>query len=154
MVQTYVGKLTGEDLTIGIVVSRFNEFITNKLKEGTVQALKRHHVAEENIHLVEVPGAFEIPLVARKLAEKERIDVVIALGAIIRGETPHFDYVASEVASGINRVSLDCKKPVIFGVLTTDTVEQALERVGVKVNNKGTEAATVAIEMANLLKDL
>ncbi|HLS23775.1 MAG TPA: 6,7-dimethyl-8-ribityllumazine synthase [Pseudogracilibacillus sp.] len=154
MVQTYVGKLTGEDLTIGIVVSRFNEFITNKLKEGTVQTLKRHHVAEENIHLVEVPGAFEIPLVARKLAEKERIDVVIALGAIIRGETPHFDYVANEVASGINRVSLDCKKPVIFGVLTTDTVEQALERVGVKVNNKGTEAATVAIEMANLLKEL
>ena len=154
MVQTYVGKLTGEDLTIGIVVSRFNEFITNKLKEGTVQTLKRHHVAEENIHLVEVPGAFEIPLVARKLAEKERIDVVIALGAIIRGETPHFDYVANEVASGINRVSLDSKKPVIFGVLTTDTVEQALERVGVKVNNKGTEAATVAIEMANLLKEL
>lgn len=147
----YVGKLVGTDMRVGIVVSRFNELITNKLLEGAVNTLRQFDVAEENIYIVEVPGAFEIPLVAQRLAEKDEIDAVITLGAVIRGETPHFDYVSGEVASGVTRVSLDSKKPIIFGVLTTDTIEQALARTGVKLGNKGSEAATTAIEMVNVL---
>lgn len=154
MKQKYVGKLVGTKIKVGIVVSRFNELITNKLLEGALNTLQQYDVAEENIYVVEVPGAYEIPLLAQKLAEKENIDAVLTLGAVIRGETPHFDFVSSEVASGVTRVSLDCKKPVIFGVLTTDTIEQALARTGVKLGNKGSEAATAAIEMVNLLQDL
>lgn len=154
MEATYVGRLIGTDVKIGIVVSRFNELITQKLLDGAVKTLQQYDVARENIHVVEVPGAYEIPLVAQKLAEKESIDAVITLGAVIRGETPHFDYVSAEVASGVTRVSLDCKKPVIFGVLTTDTIEQALARTGVKLGNKGSEAAVAAIEMVQVLKDL
>lgn len=154
MENKYVGKLVGTDVKVGIVVSRFNELITNKLLEGALNTLKQYDVTNENIHVVEVPGAYEIPLVAQKLAEKEEIDAVITLGAVIRGETPHFDFVSGEVASGVTRVSLDSKKPVIFGVLTTDTIEQALARVGVKLGNKGSEAASAAIEMVNVLNDL
>lgn len=154
MKQKYVGKLVGTKIKVGIVVSRFNELITNKLLEGALNTLQQYDVAEENIYVVEVPGAYEIPLLAQKLAEKDNIDAVLTLGAVIRGETPHFDFVSSEVASGVTRVSLDCKKPVIFGVLTTDTIEQALARTGVKLGNKGSEAATAAIEMVNLLQDL
>lgn len=154
MKNKYVGKLVGTDMNVGIVVSRFNELITFKLLEGAVNTLRQFDVTEENICIVEVPGAFEIPLAAQKLAEKEEIDAVITLGAVIRGETPHFDYVSNEVASGVNRVSLDSKKPIIFGVLTTDTIEQALARTGVKLGNKGSEAATVAIEMVNVLNIL
>lgn len=151
MKNKYVGKLVGTNIRVGIVVSRFNELITNKLLEGALNTLRQFDVAEESIHIVEVPGAFEIPLVAQKLAEKGEIDAVITLGAVIRGETPHFDYVSGEVASGVTRVSLDSKKPIIFGVLTTDTIEQALARTGVKLGNKGSEAATAAIEMVNVL---
>lgn len=154
MENKYVGKLVGTDVSVGIVVSRFNELITSKLLEGAINTLRQFDVADANIHVVEVPGAFEIPLLAQKLAEKENIDAVITLGAVIRGETPHFDYVSGEVASGVTRVSLDSKKPVIFGVLTTDTIEQALARTGVKLGNKGSEAATAAIEMVNVLTEL
>lgn len=154
MENKYVGKLVGKGLHVGIVVSRFNELITNKLLEGALNTLGQFDVKKENIHVVEVPGAFEIPLVAQKLADREEIDAVITLGAVIRGETPHFDYVSAEVASGVTRVSLDSQKPIIFGVLTTDTIEQALARTGVKLGNKGSEAATAAIEMANVLSIL
>ncbi len=152
--KTYVGHMSGKELNIGIVVSRFNELVTKELKESAIETLLRHQVDKERIHVVEVPGAFEIPVVAKRLIEREEMDAVIALGAIIRGDTPHFDYVAGEVASGIQRVSLDSGKPVIFGILTTDTGEQAIERLGVKFNNKGAEAAETAIEMANVLKEL
>jgi len=151
MEHKYVGKLVGKQVKIGIVVSRFNELITAKLLEGAMNTLQQFDVALENIHIVEVPGAFEIPLVAQKLSERKDIDAIITLGAVIRGETPHFDYVCSEVASGVTRVSLDSKKPVIFGVLTTDTIDQALSRTGVKLGNKGSEAAIAAIEMVNVL---
>lgn len=154
MEHKYVGKLVGTKIKVGIVVSRFNELITNKLLEGALNTLQQYDVVEDNITIVEVPGAYEIPLIAQKLAEKEDIDAVITLGAVIRGETPHFDFVSSEVASGVTRVSLDSKKPVIFGVLTTDTIEQALARTGVKLGNKGSEAATAAIEMVNVLNEL
>lgn len=154
MEHKYVGKLVGTKIKVGIVVSRFNELITNKLLEGALNTLQQYDVVEDNITIVEVPGAYEIPLIAQKLVEKEDIDAVITLGAVIRGETPHFDFVSSEVASGVTRVSLDSKKPVIFGVLTTDTIEQALARTGVKLGNKGSEAATAAIEMVNVLNEL
>ncbi len=150
----YEGKLVGKGLRFGIVVSRFNEFISGKLLEGALDALGRHEVSSEDIEIAWVPGSFEIPLVARRLAEGGRYDAVICLGAVIRGATPHFDYVAAEVAKGIAHVALDTGVPVMFGVLTTDSIEQAIERAGTKVGNKGFDAAVAAIEMANLLRGL
>ncbi|MDK2823718.1 MAG: 6,7-dimethyl-8-ribityllumazine synthase [Clostridia bacterium] len=153
MVKTFQGKLTAEGLKVGIVVARFNEFITNKLLGGALDALERHGIDTQNIDIAWVPGAFEIPLVAQKMAEKE-YDAVICLGAVIRGATPHFDYVSSEVTKGVAQVGLKSQKPVVFGVLTTDTIEQAIERAGTKAGNKGFEAAVTAIEMCNLLKEI
>ncbi len=147
------GNLNAEGLKFAIVVSRFNSFITERLLEGALDCLVRHGCNKDNIEIFKTPGAFEIPLVAKKLAEKD-YDAVIALGAVIRGETPHFDYVAAEVSKGVASVSLETGKPVIFGVLTTDTVEQAIDRAGAKAGNKGWEAALAAIEMANLLKGM
>lgn len=152
--KTHEGNLIAEGLKFGIVVSRFNEFISSKLLGGAVDALIRHGGDEAGIETAWVPGAFEIPLVAQKLALSGRFDAVICVGAVIRGSTPHFDYVAAEVSKGIAKVSLDAGIPVIFGVLTTDTIEQAIERAGTKAGNKGYDAAVTAIEMANLLKQL
>lgn len=149
---TFEGNLIGQGLKFGIIVARFNEFIGGKLVAGALDALKRHGVAEENIEITWVPGAFEIPLVAKKMAKTQKYDSVICLGAVIRGATAHFDYVANEVSKGIANVSLETEVPVIFGVLTTDTIEQAIERAGTKAGNKGYDAAITAIEMANLLK--
>ncbi|NYE58241.1 6,7-dimethyl-8-ribityllumazine synthase [Carboxydothermus ferrireducens] len=149
--QVFEGKLNGKGLKIGIIVSRFNEFITQKLLAGALDCLTRHEVENTNIDVIWVPGAFEIPLVAKRAAHKD-YDAIICLGAVIRGATPHFDYVAAEVAKGIAAVGLEANKPVIFGVLTTDTIEQAIERAGTKAGNKGWEAALAAIEMANLFK--
>jgi 6,7-dimethyl-8-ribityllumazine synthase len=152
--KVHEGQLIAQDLKFAIVAGRFNEFITEKLINGAVDALKRHGVSEDNIELVWVPGAFEIPLVAKKIAEQKRFDAVICLGAVIRGATPHFEYVSSEVSKGIANVSLMTGVPVIFGVLTTDTIEQAIERAGTKAGNKGFEAAMSAIETANLIRQL
>lgn len=146
------GKLVAEDLKIGIVVGRFNEFIVSKLLGGALDGLKRHGVDENNIDVAWVPGAFEIPLIAKKMTKNEKYDVIICLGAVIKGSTPHFDYVCAEASKGIASVSLSSEKPIIFGVLTTDTIEQAIERAGTKSGNKGYDAAVTAIEMANLLK--
>ncbi|WP_273322593.1 6,7-dimethyl-8-ribityllumazine synthase [Vallitalea guaymasensis] len=151
---TYEGKLIGEGLKFGIVVGRFNEFISSKLLEGAIDALKRHGVSAEDISIAWAPGAFEIPLISKKIAKTNKYDGVICLGAVIRGATAHFDYVASEVSKGIANVSLDTEVPVIFGVLTTDTIEQAIERAGTKAGNKGFEAGMAAIEMANLLRNI
>jgi 6,7-dimethyl-8-ribityllumazine synthase len=150
--KTFEGNLIAQGLKFGIIVGRFNEFIGGKLLAGAMDALKRHGVEEESIEITWVPGAFEIPLVAKKMAKTGNYDGVICLGAVIRGSTPHFDYVSSEVTKGIASVSLDTEVPVIFGVLTTDTIEQAIERAGTKAGNKGYDAAVTAIEMANLLK--
>ncbi|WP_432662366.1 6,7-dimethyl-8-ribityllumazine synthase [Wukongibacter baidiensis] len=150
----YEGKLISEGQKFGIIVGRFNEFIGSKLLGGALDGLKRHGVKEEDIEMVWVPGAFEIPLVAKKMAEGKKYDAVICLGAVIRGATPHFDYVSSEVSKGVASVSLDTGVPVVFGVLTTDTIEQAIERSGTKAGNKGYEAAVTAIEMANLLNEI
>ncbi|AEF16087.1 MULTISPECIES: 6,7-dimethyl-8-ribityllumazine synthase [Thermoanaerobacterium] len=150
----YEGKLIGDGLKVGIVVSRFNEFITNKLLDGALDALRRHGVDDESIDIAWTPGAFEIPLVSKKMATSKKYDAIIALGAVIRGDTPHFDYVANEVSKGIAKISVDYDVPVIFGVLTTDTVEQAIMRAGTKSGNKGFEAAVTAIEMANLIKEI
>ncbi len=150
----YEGQLLGKGLRFGIVVSRFNEFISRKLLEGALDALERHGVAEEDIEIAWVPGSFEIPLVARHMAQSGHDDAVICLGAVIRGATPHFDYVAAEVAKGVAQVALQTGVPVLFGVLTTDTIEQAIERAGTKAGNKGFDAAVAAIEMANLLRQL
>lgn len=152
MPRVFEGHLVGQGLKFGIVVGRFNEFVTNKLLGGAMDALVRHGVDENDIEVAWVPGAFEIPLVAQKMASLGRYDAVICLGAIIRGATPHFDYVAAEVSKGVAKVSLDSKLPVIFGVLTVDTIEQAIERAGTKAGNKGWDAANGALEMANLLK--
>ncbi|MDF2548561.1 6,7-dimethyl-8-ribityllumazine synthase [Anaerosolibacter sp.] len=149
----YEGKLIAQGLKFGIIVGRFNEFIGGKLLSGALDALKRHGVEEKDVEIAWVPGAFEIPLVAKKMAASEKYDGVICLGAVIRGSTPHFDYVSNEVTKGVASVSLDTGVPVIFGVLTTDTIEQAIERAGTKAGNKGYEAAVTAIEMANLLKE-
>lgn len=154
MPRTLEGKISAEGYRFGLVVSRFNDFISSKLVEGAVDALKRHGAAEEQLLLVKVPGAFEIPLAAKKLAESGKVDAVIALGAVIRGSTPHFDYVAGEVSKGIAVVALETKVPVIFGVLTTDNLEQAIERAGTKSGNKGWDAALAAMEMVNLFKQL
>ena len=154
MPKTLEGKISAEGYRFGLVVSRFNDFISSKLVEGAVDALKRHGATEEQLLLVKVPGAFEIPLVAKKLAESGKVDAVICLGAVIRGSTPHFDYVAAEVSKGIAVVALDTKVPVAFGVLTTDNLEQAIERAGTKSGNKGWDAAVAAMEMVNLFKQL
>ncbi|CAM4064242.1 6,7-dimethyl-8-ribityllumazine synthase [Lederbergia lenta] len=148
----YEGNLVGTDLKVGIVVARFNEFITGKLLSGALDALKRHGVSEEDISVAWVPGAFEIPLTAKKMAELNKYDAVITLGTVIRGATPHFDYVCNEAAKGVANVGMQSGIPVIFGVLTTDTIEQAIERAGTKAGNKGWDAAVGAIEMANLYR--
>lgn len=148
----YEGKLVGKGQRVGIVVGRFNEFITGKLLGGALDSLKRHDVADKDVEVAWVPGAFEIPIVAQKMAKSGKYDAVICLGAVIRGSTPHFDYVCSEVSKGVAKVSLDTGIPTIFGVLTTDSIEQAIERAGSKAGNKGWEAAATAIEMVNLLK--
>ena len=147
------GKLTAEGLRVGIVAARFNEFITNKLVSGAIDALTRHGASEENLTMAWAPGAFEIPLVAQKMAGSGKFDAVICLGAVIRGSTPHFDYVSNEVTKGVAHVGLQTGVPTVFGVLTTDTIEQAIERAGTKAGNKGFDAAMTAIEMSNLLKN-
>lgn len=154
MSNLYEGTLLGKGLKFGVVVSRFNEFITRKLLEGAQDALVRHGVNKDDIDVAWVPGSFEIPLIAKKLAESKRYDAVICLGAVIRGATPHFEYIAAEVSKGIARVNLDSGVPVSFGVITTDSLEQAIERAGTKEGNKGFDAAVDAIEMANLLKSI
>jgi 6,7-dimethyl-8-ribityllumazine synthase len=154
MPQFFEGKLDATGLKFGIIVSRFNSFISERLLEGAVDALVRHGADDALIHVARVPGAFEIPLAAKKLAESGKYDAVICLGAVIRGSTPHFDYVASEVSKGVASVSLESGVPIAFGVLTTDTIEQAVERAGTKAGNKGFEAAVTAIETVNLLKVL
>jgi 6,7-dimethyl-8-ribityllumazine synthase len=148
------GKLIAEGIKVGIIVGRFNEFISSKLLGGAIDGLKRHGVLEENIDVAWVPGAFEMPLVAKKMAKNEKYDAVICLGAVIKGSTPHFDYVCANASKGIASVSLETEKPVIFGILTTDSIEQAIERAGTKSGNKGYDAAVTAIEMVNLLKTL
>lgn len=152
--RVFEGKLLAKDLRFGIIISRFNDFIGERLLGGALDALKRSGADEENIDVVKVPGAFEIPLLAKKAAQTGRYDAVICLGAVIRGATPHFDYVAAEVSKGIANVALDAGVPISFGVLTTDTLEQAIERAGSKSGNKGWDAAVAAIEMANLIKQL
>jgi 6,7-dimethyl-8-ribityllumazine synthase len=149
--QILEGIFTAEGKSFGIVISRWNSFVVNKLLDGTLDALKRHNVKDERITIAYCPGSFEIPLVVKNMAASGKFHAVIALGAVIRGSTPHFDYVASEVTKGVAQVGLDTGVPCIFGVLTTDTIEQAIERSGSKAGNKGFEAATVAIEMASLL---
>lgn len=148
--KTFEGHLVGTGLRVGIVAGRFNELIVSKLVGGALDALKRHGVEDENVDVAWVPGAFEIPLIAKKMAESGRYDAVVTLGAVIRGATPHFDYVCNETAKGVASLSLTTGIPVIFGVLTTDSIEQAIERAGTKAGNKGWEAAAAAIEMANL----
>ncbi|HDB1964500.1 TPA: 6,7-dimethyl-8-ribityllumazine synthase [Staphylococcus aureus] len=150
----FEGKLIGKDLKVAIVVSRFNDFITGRLLEGAKDTLIRHNVNEDNIDVAFVPGAFEIPLVAKKLASSGNYDAVITLGCVIRGATSHYDYVCNEVAKGVSKVNDQTNVPVIFGILTTESIEQAVERAGTKAGNKGAEAAVSAIEMANLLKSI
>ncbi|MCA0985847.1 6,7-dimethyl-8-ribityllumazine synthase [Guptibacillus algicola] len=152
MSNIYEGNLVGSGLKVGIVVGRFNEFITSKLLGGAEDALRRHGMSENDIDIAWVPGAFEIPFAAKKMVDSRRYDAVITLGTVIRGATPHFDYVCNEVAKGVSNLSLQSGVPVIFGVLTTNTIEQAVERAGTKAGNKGWEAAAAAIEMANLSK--
>ena len=148
------GKVVAEGMKVGIVVARFNEFITSKLLSGAIDGLVRHDVKEDDVDVAWVPGAFEIPLVASKMAKSRKYDAVICLGAVIRGSTSHYDYVCNEVSKGIATVGLNSKIPVLFGILTTDTIEQAIERAGTKAGNKGYDAATSAIEMVNLMKQL
>lgn len=152
MVKRYVGKLVGDGLKFGIVVSRFNEFITSKLLDGAQDALTRHNVKEDDIDVAWTPGSFEIPLIAQKMAESKKYDAVICIGAVIRGGTPHFDYISAEVTKGIAAVGLNTGIPVILGVVTADNLEQAIERAGTKSGNYGSQAALHAIEMANLSK--
>lgn len=154
MSRSFEGNLIGTGLRIGIVASRFNEFITRELVRGAEEALRRHGVADDAIEIAWVPGAFEIPLVAKRLAESGRYDAVVCLGAVIRGATAHYEHVASGVTNGVAHVGLQTGVPCIFGVLTTDTIEQAIERSGTKAGNKGADAALAAIEMANLLRVL
>ena len=152
--KTYEGKLVSKDIKIGIVAARFNEFITSKLLGGAVDALVRHEVNEDNIEVAWVPGAFEIPLIASKMAKSKKYDAIICLGAVIRGSTTHYDYVCSEVSKGIAHVSLNSEIPVMFGVLTTENIEQAIERAGTKAGNKGFDSAVGAIEMVNLIREI
>lgn len=154
MSRIFEGVLLGQGLKFALVASRFNEFITQKLLTGAQDALRRHGVSDDDVAIAWAPGAFEMPLVAKKLVETKRFDAVICLGAVIRGDTPHFEYIAAEVTKGIAKVGLDSSKPVIFGVITTDTLEQAIERAGTKAGNRGFDAAVKAIEMANLLKGI
>ena len=154
MAKHYEGILIGKGLKFAVVVSRFNEFITTRLLEGARDALLRHGVEEKDINIAWTPGCFEIPLIAKRLAQSEQYDSVICLGAVIRGETPHFEYVASEVTKNISKVSLDSGLPVIYGIITADTLEQAIQRAGTKEGNKGFLAAVSAIEMANLIKTI
>ncbi|HZK43573.1 MAG TPA: 6,7-dimethyl-8-ribityllumazine synthase [Syntrophomonadaceae bacterium] len=153
MARIIEGNLIGEKHKIGIVVGRFNEFITSKLLSGCLDTLYRHGVSEDDIHIAWVPGAFEIPLAAQQMAKKD-YDAIVCLGAVIRGATPHFDYVSAEVTKGVAQVGLNAGKPVIFGVVTADTLEQAIERAGTKAGNKGVDSAVSAIEMVNLFKAL
>ncbi len=152
--KTFEGKLTAKEIKIGIVAARFNEFITSKLLSGAVDGLVRHDVKEEDIHVAWVPGAFEIPLIASKMAKSGKYDAVICLGAVIRGSTSHYDYVCNEVSKGIAAVSLESGIPVLFGVLTTENIEQAIERAGTKSGNKGYDCAMSAIEMVNLIQEM
>ena len=152
--KTYEGNLVSRGMKVGIVVARFNEFITSRLLGGALDGLKRHNVLEEDIQVAWVPGAFEIPLIASKMAKSGKYDAVICLGAVIRGSTSHYDYVCSEVSKGIAAVSLETGVPVMFGVLTTDTIEQAIERAGTKAGNKGFACAEGAIEMVNLIRSM
>jgi 6,7-dimethyl-8-ribityllumazine synthase len=148
------GEMLARDLRFAFVAARFNDFIVEPLIRGAIDALKRHGATEKQIEIVRVPGAFDIPLIARKLALSRRFDALVTLGAVVRGQTPHFDYVAGECASGIARIALESGVPIAFGVLTTDTMEQAVDRAGGKAGNKGADAALVAVEMANLLRRL
>jgi 6,7-dimethyl-8-ribityllumazine synthase len=154
MAKTIEGVISGRGRKFGLVVSRTNEFVTRRLLEGAVDALRRHEVADDDLTVVYCPGAFEIPAVARRLLSAAKLDGVICLGAVIRGDTPHFQYIAAEVAKGVAAVGLEAGVPVVFGVLTTDTLEQAVERAGTKAGNKGREAALAALEMADLYAKL
>ena len=154
MGKLYEGVLVGKGLKVALVVSRFNEFVTNKLMEGAQDALLRHEVGQDDIDVAWVPGAFEIPMVAQALAQTKKYDAVICLGAVIRGATPHFEYIAAEVTKGIAQVGLNTGVPVTYGLITSDTLEQAIERAGTKSGNKGFDAAVSAIEMANLMKNI
>ncbi|MGM0419390.1 MAG: 6,7-dimethyl-8-ribityllumazine synthase [Bacillota bacterium] len=154
MTKVYEGKLDGRGLKVGIVIARFNEFISSKLLSGAKDALIRHGVEENDIEVAWVPGAFEIPLAAKKMAANDKYDGIICLGAVIRGATPHFEYVSAEVSKGIASVGLDAEKPVMFGVITTDTIEQAIERAGTKAGNKGFDSAVGLLEMASLFKQI
>ena len=150
----YEGKVNGRGLKFAIVVARFNEFITSKLLGGALDTLKRHETVEEDIDIAWVPGAFEIPIIAKKLAATNKYDAIICLGAVIRGSTTHYDYVCNEVSKGVAQVGLTTGVPTIFGVVTTENIEQAIERAGTKAGNKGSDAAVAAMEMANLIKNL
>ena len=154
MARVVQGHFAGEGKVVGIVVSRFNEFITAKLLGGAMDALQRHGVRDEDITVAWAPGSFEIPLVAKRMAQSGKYHAVIALGCVIRGATPHFDYVAAESAKGVGHVMLDTGVPIIFGILTTENIEQAIERAGTKAGNKGSDAAMGALEMANLLEQI
>jgi 6,7-dimethyl-8-ribityllumazine synthase len=154
MPNTLEGKISAEGLRFAIVVSRFNDFISSRLVEGAMDALARHGASDQQVTLAKVPGAFEIPLMAKRLAQSGQYDAIICLGAVIRGSTPHFEYVAAEVSKGIATVALETDTPVTFGVLTTDSIEQAIERAGSKSGNKGWDAAVAAMEMVNLFKEL
>lgn len=152
MAKTLEAHLNAEGKKFALVVSRFNEFITDKLLSGALDALVRSGAKDSDIQIVKVPGAFEIPLVAKKMATKKKINAIICLGAVIRGATPHFEYISAEVSKGVAQVSLESEVPIIFGIVTTDTIEQAIERAGTKAGNKGWSAAMAAVEMANLLE--
>ena len=154
MDKPFEGMLLGEGLKFAVVISRFNEFITNRLLEGARDALRRHGVDEADVEIAWVPGSFEVPFIAKKLAETDKYDAVICLSAVIRGGTPHFEYVASQISRDISRVSLDSGLPVIYGVITADTIEAAIERAGTKMGNRGYQAAMTAIEMANLVRGI
>lgn len=154
MAKIIQGDLSGKGLKFGIVAARFNDFITSRLLEGAIDGLQRHGVAENDIEVLKVPGAYEIPLAAKMLAQSKKYNAIICLGAVIRGATPHFAYVSAEVSKGVAMVSMEMGLPVIFGVLTTDTIEQAVERAGTKSGNKGWDAALSAIEMANIMKQM
>lgn len=152
--KTMEGNLVAREIKIGIVASRFNEFITSKLLAGALDGLKRHEAKEEDIHVAWVPGAFEIPLIAKKMAMSKKYDAVICLGAVIRGSTSHYDYVCNEVSKGVAAVSLESEIPVMFGVVTTENIEQAIERAGSKAGNKGYDCALGAVEMVNLIRQI
>ena len=154
MPKIFEGKISGEGFRFAVIVSRFNDFICSKLVEGAMDALIRHGASDEQVSLIKVPGAFEIPIMAKKAADSNKYDAVICLGAVIRGSTPHFEYVAAEVSKGIASVGIESKIPVTFGVLTTDNLEQAIERAGSKSGNKGWDAAVAAMEMVNLFHEL